>query len=826
MLAEGDNMQKLISCLWAITTGVLLYLPTLAQTSVSGRIIDAQNNLPLAGATIKIGNFGGTTSDSQGRFSLQNLPNNTIVEVSYIGYEKIQILLSQFINPNASFALKRSVYNADEVIVSATRATEQSAIAFSNTNKGAIDKQNLGQDLPILLNFMPSLVTTSDAGAGVGYTGLRIRGTDATRINVTVNGIPLNDAESHGVYWVNMPDFASSVSSVQVQRGVGTSTNGAAAFGASVNVSTNDFNKDAYADINNSMGSFNTYKHTLKAGTGLLNEKFTLDARLSKVSSDGFVDRAASDLKSFYVSGGYFGKKSFVRLNVFSGNEKTYQAWEGVPEARLKNNREGILAYIDRNYLNPRDADNLLHANDRTYNLYLYDNQTDNYQQDHYQVVSSHQLSSTWTLNLNAFVVHGRGYYEQFKDQAKLTAYKLPNLVIGTQTIKKSDIIRRRWLDNIFYGNTFSLDYNSFGKLKLNIGGGWNRYEGQHFGEIVWAQYAGASQIRQRYYENSGLKTDINIYAKAYYQFNEKLTAFADIQQRRISYRVSGDDSQQRTQNHEVSYDFTNPKVGLTYQIAEGASLYGSVAVANREPNRDDFTESTRQIQPQPEKLIDFETGYRIRRSHWAASMGGYLMNYKNQLVVSGQLNDVGNPIKINVPESYRAGVELEVTAQLNKKWQWNANATLSQNQVKNFTEYIIDYDDPDGGYQTTTFDRTDIAFSPRVIVGSQLVFKPLKNLELGLLSKYVGQQYLDNTSNSARTLDAYFTNDLRLIYDIKPTFCKQITISALANNILDHRYESNGYTYSYIYDKQTITENFYYPQAGRSFLVALGLKF
>jgi iron complex outermembrane recepter protein len=820
-------MQKNIILFLAIAMGVLLFAPTIAQTTVSGCIIDAENNLPLAGATIKAGALSGTTSDNKGNFIIKNIPKDAaFVEISYVGYEKLRITNDELRMMNYKLRLKRSIYNADEVVVSATRATEQSAMAYSNVGKETIEKQNLGQDLPILLNFTPSLVTTSDAGAGLGYTGLRIRGTDATRINITVNGIPLNDAESHGVYWVNMPDFASSVSSIQIQRGVGTSTNGAAAFGASVNVNTNEFNKNAYAEINNSIGSFNTFKYTIKAGTGLLNQKFTIDARLSKLASDGFIDRAASDLKSFYVSGGYFGKKSFIRVNVFSGNEKTYQAWEGVPEARLQNNREGMLAYIDRNYLNTRDANNLLSANSRMYNLYLYDNQTDNYQQDHYQVVSSHQLSSKWTLNFNAFVVHGRGYYEQFKDEDKLEKYKLPNLVIGSETIKKSDIIRRRWLDNMFYGTTFSLDYNSFSKLKLNIGGGWNRYNGQHFGEVVWAQYASTSQIRQRYYESTGLKKDFNLYAKGHYQFSDKLNIFADAQIRTIGYTINGDDNQQRTQKHDVNYSFFNPKVGLNYVISDNNSLYGSVAVANREPNRDDFTESNSLIQPKPEKLIDFEAGYRLRSSYWTASVGGYFMNYKNQLVVSGQLNDVGNPIKINVPQSYRAGVEFEVAAQLTKKWQWNANATFSQNKINDFTEYIIDYDNANGSYKTTNYSSTDIALSPNIIIGSQLVFKPISNFELGLLSKYVGKQFLDNTSNNARKLNAYFTNDLRLIYSIKPTFCKEITVSMLANNVLNELYESNGYTYSYVYDKQTITENFYYPQAGRNFLVSIGLKF
>ncbi len=841
----------------ALATGVLLCVPALAQLSVSGKIVDAEDGKPLPGATVRAGSFRGTVSESNGQFYISGIPNGSdFLEISFVGYTSFLVDLRKFIDtptptikgtkitaertdkknlplkfsqPSLQLGeikLERSTFNADEVVISATRANAKSAVAFTNVGKLELNKQNLGQDLPILLNFTPSLVTTSDAGAGVGYTGMRIRGTDATRINVTINGIPYNDAESQGTFWVNMPDIGSSVSSVQIQRGVGTSTNGAAAFGATVNVNTNEFRKAAYAEINNSAGSFNTFKHTVLAGTGLINNRFTVDARLSKITSNGFIDRAKSDLKSFYLSGAYFGKKSSVRLNVFSGREITYQAWEGTPEARLKGDREGILAYIDRNGLNDRDAQNLLNSNSRTYNLYLYDNQVDNYQQDHYQLISSHTLSKNWTFNLNGFMVKGRGFYEQFRDNDKLSNYKLPNVVVGSQTISRSDLVRRRWLDNSFYGTTFSLDYNSFKKLTANIGGGWNQYDGNHFGEVVWARYASTSAIRQRYYENVGLKTDFNLYGKIYYQITDKLNVFGDAQLRTIGYFVKGDDNQRRQQNHDVNYNFFNPKAGLTYQVSESSTAFASFSIAHREPNRDDFTESTQQIQPKPETLRDLELGYRFQKGRVAASIGGYYMNYKNQLVVSGQLNDVGNPIKINVPESYRAGIELEAGAQLSKQWKWNVNATFSRNKIKNFTEYVINYDDENGGYQVTNHGNSTITFSPNVVVGSQLVFTPAKNLELALLSKYVGKQYLDNTSNETRRLDAYFTNDLRLVYRIKPKWLNEITISALANNVLNELYESNGYTYSYVYGGQTTTENFYYPQAGRNFLVSLGLKF
>ncbi|TAG60233.1 MAG: TonB-dependent receptor, partial [Runella slithyformis] len=506
-------------------TGVLLYAPTLAQTAVSGRVIDNQTNQPLPGATVRAGSFRGTITNEKGEFTLKNLPKEVEnLEVSYVGYETV--IDSSFRRNdkiiNLEIRLQRSVFDADEVVISATRANLKSAVAFTNVGKVELSKQNLGQDLPVLLNFTPSLVSTSDAGAGVGYTGLRIRGTDATRINVTINGIPYNDAESQGTFWVNMPDFASSVSSVQIQRGVGTSTNGAAAFGATVNINTNEFRKNAYGEIDNSYGSFNTWRHTVRAGTGLLHNKFTLDARLSKISSDGFIDRASSNLRAFYVSGAYFGKKSSVRFNLFSGKEITYQAWEGAPEARLRGNREGMLAYIDRNGLNDRDAKNLLNADNRTYNLYLYDNQVDNYQQDQYQLITSHTLSQKWTLNVNGFLVRGRGFFEQFRDNDRLSRYKLPSVTIGNTTISRSDLVRQRWLDNHFYGSTFSLDFDNFKRLKANLGGGLNRYDGDHFGEVIWARFANAN-LRHRYYFNTGQKTDFNLYGKVFYQLTPKL---------------------------------------------------------------------------------------------------------------------------------------------------------------------------------------------------------------------------------------------------------------------------------------------------------------
>ncbi|MBB6001681.1 iron complex outermembrane receptor protein [Arcicella rosea] len=781
---------------------LVLFLSTksYAQYTISGKILDAESNKPLAGANVVLVNaVRGTQSNAQGFFTLKNVKKGTYtLKVSYVGYEKnIQVIDLQK-DVTFDFKLNKSTFAADEVVVNGTRANAKSAIAFTDVSKEDIQKQNLGQDIPQLLNFTPSLVSTSDAGAGVGYTGVRIRGTDATRINVTINGIPVNDAESQGTFWVNTPDLASSVSSIQVQRGVGTSTNGAGAFGASINISTNEFRKQAYAEINSAYGSFNTLKNTILVGSGLVNDKFTFDARLSKVTSDGYVDRASADLKSFYLSGAYFGKKSFVRLNVFSGKEKTYQAWEGVSEATLPINR--------------------------TFNLYTYPNQTDNYQQDHYQLLSSHTLSNAWTFNLNFHYTYGRGYYEQFKEQDKFSKYGLPNVILGTDTVKKTDLVRRKWLDNDFYGTTFSFDYQGSKKLKANIGGGLNQYEGRHYGEIIWAQYASTSKLGDRYYNGTAQKTDFNIYGKVFCQLSKKVNAFADLQVRTVNYEIKGTDDNLLNIGQKVDYQFFNPKFGVSYQIASNASAYASYSVGNKEPNRSDFVDNVGAT-PKSEKLNDFEAGYKVQKGKAAFALNGYFMNYNNQLVLTGKLNDVGSPIRVNVPESYRLGLEVEAGIQVNKTLKINANATLSENKIKNFTESIYNYDN-ETQVALPTLSKTDIAFSPNVIVGSQILFTPAKGLELGLLSKYVGKQYLDNTANENRKLDAYFTNDFRAIYTIKGKTLREVNFTFLVNNLFNTLYESNGYTYSYISEGTVYTENFYYPQAGTNVMAGISLKF
>ena len=689
----------------------------------------------------------------------------------------------------------------NEVVVSSTRANQKMGMAFTNVYQKDLKKNNLGQDLPFLLNQLPSVVVSSDAGAGVGYTGIRIRGTDPTRINVTLNGVPYNDSESQGTYWVNMPDFASSAQSIQVQRGVGTSTNGAGAFGASININTLSYEQEAYGETNFTVGSFNTLKTNVLASTGLLNNHFVVDARLSKLSSNGYIDRASSDLKSFYVSAGYYGKDNFVRFNAFSGKEKTYQAWEGVPESLLKTNR--------------------------TFNPYTYDNQVDDYQQDHYQLISSFKLNKSWTFNPTLHYTKGRGFYEQFKEQEKFSNYGLPNVVSGTETIKKTDLVRRKWLDNDFYGVTYSLDYQSGKKFSANIGGAWNKYDGDHFGEIIWAKNTSTADIRYRWYESNSLKTDFNIFTKAFYQVNDALNFYADLQYRTVNYDIKGtgdkrQDITQRSAGGVPHYQFFNPKFGVNYQVNKTSSVYASYAVGNKEPSRQDFVDNAPKA-PLAENLKDLEAGYRLAGTKFSFDANFYYMNYKNQLVLTGQVNGVGEAIRVNVAKSYRAGLELSANWKFAPRWALAANTTFSHNKIKNFTETVVNYDgDAD---KINKFTKTDISFSPNLISGGQLSFSPTKSLELAWLSKYVSKQFMDNTADDNRSLNAFFVNDLRATLSVKPKFVKELTFSLLVNNLFNHLYESNGYTYSYIYDKQVTTENFYYPQAGTNFLLAVKVR-
>ncbi len=710
----------------------------------------------------------------------------------------------------------------DDVTVYSTRANDKTPTTYSTIRKDELSQRNLGQDLPILLNFTPSMVTTSDAGAGIGYTGLRIRGSDATRINVTINGIPLNDSESHGVFWVNMPDFTSSLNSIQIQRGVGTSSNGAAAFGATVNLQTNNVSVEPFFETNNTAGSYNTWKNNIIFNTGLLANDFNFEARLSRISSDGYIDRSAADLKSYYLSGGRFGAKTMIKAVLFGGQEITQQAWYGTPEARLTGDPTEIQNLIDfgGEYGTQEQLDNLRNS-DRRFNYYLYDNEVDDYRQDHYQLHIGHTFSDNLNYTGALHYTRGRGYFEQFRGGDDLADYGLPGVVVGTDTVRTSDIIRRRWLDNHFYGLTSSLNYSGE-RTAITLGGAINRYVGDHFGEIIWAQFAGNVNIRDRYYDGDATKDDFNIFLKGNYQVNPKLNLFGDLQLRTMSYETVGLDSDRSPYNIDTDFTFFNPKFGATYSLNSTTSIYASYAVGNREPVRSDFIDANPGTEPKHETLNNIEVGIRSQRSKFSYEANYYYMDYKNQLVLTGAVNDVGAPIRVNVPESFRMGVELVGAYKLTGNLVWSANLTLSQNRIDSFDEVVFG-----ASFSEITHTDADISFSPNVIGGSDLSYSPVNGLTLQLLTKYVGQQFLDNTSNENRAIDAYLTNDFRLAYSFQTKAIKNINITLLVNNVLNEEYSSNGYTWGYYYGAdQLYQQNNYYPQAGTNFLLGLGLRF
>ena len=686
------------------------------------------------------------------------------------------------------------------VEVLAIRAADKAPFAKTNISQKEIEKNNLGQDLPFLLNQTPSVIVNSDAGNGIGYTGIRIRGTDATRINVTLNGIPYNDAESQGSFFVDLPDIASSANSIQIQRGVGTSTNGAGAFGATINLSTNEINKNFYAESNNSYGSYNTWKNNLKFGSGIIGNHFTIDGRLSKISSDGYIDRAKTDLKSFFVSTAYLDGKNSLRLNIFSGKEKTYQAWNGVPESYLKTHRTYNSSGMDQP-------------------LKPYENEVDDYLQTHYQLFYNHQFNTYWKANVAAFLTKGKGYYEQYKGGEALADYGLPDYHTDTAVISETDLIRRLWLDNNFYGSVFSVQHQK-NKTQFIAGGGWTTYDGKHFGEIIWAKVQPALPLNHKWYDLTANKTDLNLYSKWTEQWDDNWQSFADIQLRTVSYDINGFRNNPSLIVNN-NYTFLNPKVGITY-TNNNWQAYLSYAVAGKEPNRDDF-ENVSTNKPTAETLYDIEMGAEKKATNYSFSANAYYMKYKNQLVLVGNINDVGAYTRTNVPNSYRLGIELQGKVLVNELVNVSGNITFSSNKIKNYTELIDDYDN--GGTKNNFYKSTDISFSPSVVAGGSINFMPIKNTAINLISKYVGRQYMDNTSQKSRSLNPYYTQDVRLSYSIENKFAKDINIILQLNNVFNKRYEANGYTFSYVAGG-LVTENYYFPMATFNWMLGVNLRF
>jgi iron complex outermembrane receptor protein len=686
-----------------------------------------------------------------------------------------------------------SIRSLPPLEVKAIRVSEQAPFAKTNISKAQIALNNVGQDLPFLLENTPSVVVHADAGIGVGYTGIRIRGTDATRINFTLNGIPYNDPESMGTFFVNIPDFSSSVNSIQIQRGVGTSTNGAGAFGASVNLMTNDYHPNSYLSLQNTAGSFNSFKNNVVFGSGLLNNKFTIDGRVSSIMSDGFIDRANSNLKSFYISSTYWGEKSSLRLNIFSGKEKTYQAWYGVPQELISTNRTFNPAGTEK-----ADAP--------------YENQTDNYSQTHYQLFYNKNIMGNWKWNTALYLTTGKGYYEEYKAGVNFSDYNID--ITGKMNIP-ADLVRRRWLDNNFYGQIAALSYVD-SLNDLTIGGGWSIYDGLHYGSLPYLDIR-LAPADYRYYDNDALKKEMNTYVKWERKLTKTFKSFIDLQYRIVNHQMNG-----FTKNSNLSierkFNFFNPKMGLTYQ-AKNIFYYTSLAVANKEPNRDDFEASAIE-QPRKEQLVDWETGLEFKKPKYAINANVYYMNYKDQLVLTGKINDVGAYTRTNVPKSYRAGIELQVKYALNKKYSTSYNITLSQNKIKEFTEYVDDYDQ--FTQVAIQHKNTNIALSPSLTTNRTFNWKPNDKLSFFWTTKYTSKQFLDNTENKSRILDAYFINDINAHWTILNKTKFAVLLQFYANNLLDVKYAPNGYTYSYISNGSVTTSNNYYPMAGRNYWVSL----
>ncbi len=768
-----------------------------AQILFKGKVLD-KDQQALIGASVRVDGpqQAGQATDLNGLFSLSLQPGDYAVTLSFIGYKDQQLKLSLKENTEKNFTLESTSKALEGIIVRGSRATNTTPTTFAEIEKKTLEHANLGQDLTYLMGMSPSAVVTSDAGAGVGYTSMRIRGNDQSKINVTVNGIPLNDAESQGVFWVNMPDFASSVQSIQIQRGVGTSSNGGAAFGASVNIQTDESNDEPYGEINNSFGSFNTLKNTIKLGTGLINNRFKLDMRLSNLKSDGYIDRASSDLQSYFVQGTYNYNHHLLKFITFSGKERTYQAWYGVDQETLENDRT----------FNPAGA-----LYDENWNVTgFYDDQTDNYQQTHYQLHYAYD-GNRLGFNTALHYTKGQGYYQEYNQNQDYSEYGL-TAPAGETT----DIITRKWLDNDFYGMVFNLHYQANNQLNLTLGGGANRYEGLHFGELHWMQNTQGASPDQRYYDNKAVKDDANIFLKADYQATTKLSLFGDVQYRYINYSYYGlfKDASSTIEGQHV-FNFVNPKVGATYQVNADLQAYASFAISNREPLRDDFLEGDSSETPEAESLQNLEMGVRFREGIFQGEANYYYMNYINQFVLTGEQNDVGAFIRTNSGSSYRSGIELTGKLTPTDWFNWELAMTFSENKNRDYQQ-----SEQNENEETVlvNYGKTTTSFSPATIINSQLVFTSVSGFRIGWITQFVGKQYLTNTENEALTLDAYLLNNLQTSYTFKPAWMREVTLRANINNIFNAEYVANGAVWG--------TTAYYYPQATANYMLGLDLKF
>lgn len=811
------RFSLILLCSFCLFSGVLAQ----DTRSIHGVVTD-EDDQPLPGASFQIIDGIGGLTDGRGRF-IVDLPlvDSVSLVVRYLGYDRWISHLPTSIEGPLNIQLTPSFFALQTVELLGTWADAAAPFTSSQLDQEALEPLNLGQDIPYLLRFTPGVVATSDAGTGIGYTGIRVRGSDPTRTNITINGVPINDPESQAVFWVNMPDIVSSVDRVQVQRGAGTSTNGAAAFGATINLQTQTLRPEPYGEVSAGMGSFNTQRATLQAGTGLMHGHWTLDGRYSSIQSDGYIDRAKANLQSGYAALTWQDDRTLIRLLGFRGRERTYQSWWGTPESRINNDFEGMLTHAANNGFSEAQTQNLL-TSGRTYNYYDYRDEVDQYEQDNLQLQVSRALDARWRINATAHYTRGSGYFEQYRHQDTRAAYGLDPVITGMDTTQTTDLVRRRWLANDFVGLVGNVRYES-DRWNLHIGGAWNTYLGNHFGRIVWAEFAQGIQPDYEYYFGDATKTDGNVFVKADGQLGQNWRWFADLQLRQVTYQTRGTDTDLRFYDVNDKLTFFNPKAGLTWSPARALECYGSIAVAQREPSRSDYVDAPLGDYPRPEKMVDIELGSRMSVGSWQLTLNGYWMDYSDQLVPTGALNDVGATLKVNVPDSYRAGMEIQADGHLGSGFRYQGSLGLSQNRIPRFEEVVYDY--------TSGFDEikilhedVDIAFSPAMVYSHQLGWSGWKGLGITWMSQYVGKQYLDNTSNQARALDAWWVQDVQVYWGRQIRQWGELQVRFQVNNVLDQLYSSNGYTYSYIYG-DSITENFYYPQAGRHWLAGISLS-
>lgn len=799
----------------------ILFFPAIAfgtddgGHTVKGRVTDSAGN-PLTGASVILtGTFRGTMTDAAGSFKLENVRDGeNLMSFSFIGYETGILNLMIKSDTTVNIVLVQTSVLTDDVVISATRAGARAPFAYSNVDKLALEKLGTASDMPYLLTLTPSFVETSEAGNGVGYTSMRIRGTDASRINVTIDGIPLNDPESQQVFWVDLPDLSSSVDNIQVQRGVGTSTNGAGAFGASVNIQTRGVENEPFALVNSSAGSFRTFRNSISAGTGLIKDRFAFQMRFSDIKSDGYIRRTGSNHQSAFLSGLYRSGKSLVKANIILGREHTGIGWWGVPAEMLETDRRYNPAgeYTDENGIKR-----------------YYDNESDNYSQDHYQLIFSRKLTGALSVHTALHYTRGKGFYEEYREDESYSDYGLKYVRMSDTTLYVTDLIRRKWMANDFYGLVYSLKYKNE-KVEASMGGGLNIFSGDHFGRIIWMRYPGAAEKDHQWYFNNGEKREASLYGKMTAEISPKASFFGDLQYRYIKYILEGNDDDLKNISQTHSFNFFNPKTGIHFTIGEDQEAYVSVSVAHREPTRTDFKEASGDDEATPgsERLFDTELGYRLNLPGRSFAINLYGMFYKDQLVPTGELSNVGYPIMTNVDRSYRIGAELSAGFVPADFLSWKLNLTLSRNKIRDFVEHYVDYNTTDWSseYKSRNLGNVDIAYSPRVTGTSDFALKPISTADIHLITKYVGRQYFDNTMSGERMLDHYLVNNIIVGFTPGIKNIRKVEIQAIVNNIFNTEYENNAYGGNWYEDGKGKTWAYYFPQAGINFMFKLGFTF